>query len=346
MRRVAPVERGVMMPRSVAETGETRSLWLRTTLTTNADQRFASACLGCPDQRCARFTDAELGRETRVASPFAPDPAVCPTNALTRGGDGVMAVSADSCMGCGLCVVRCPVGAIHLEVGSAVARVERPAAAHYERRFVTPDEFVSDRTALASMIPSEAAPFHDASEVRSQVRRATPMVEGAMGQRALRMLTRNTFLLGGSAARLRNVGDNNAPAELLVDAGGDLLVVEVEPSTDVPDAVRRAVAGSAIAVARLGADRSEVSAVVVVPRLPNMRVEYYRVAQDVHDRLGLAVYGLPLALLLLAVRAGGGDLGNALGHFCYVDGSVDLAAVRERFGHPGDPAPIGLTPPK
>jgi NAD-dependent dihydropyrimidine dehydrogenase PreA subunit len=346
VRRVAPVERGVMMPRSVVESGETRSLWESTTLTTTADQTFASACLGCPDQRCARFTEAELGRETRVESPFAPDPAVCPTNAINRSDDGVMVVNEDGCIGCGLCAIRCPVGAIHLDVETAVARVEPPGLAHYVRRVLTPDEFEVHRTTIANMTPPEVAPFRDASGVHTQIRRAASMVEGAAGQRVLRLLTRNAFLLSGAAARLKNVGDNTAAAELLVDAGGDLLVVEVEPSTDVPDAVRRAVAGSAIAVARLGADLSEVSAAVVVPRLPNERVEYYRVAQNVYDRLGLVVYGVPLALLLLAIRAGGGELGNTLGHFCYVNGSVDVAAVRETFGHPGDPAPLGLIPPK
>jgi len=196
------------------------------------------------------------------------------------------------------------------------------------------------------LTPSEIAPFDDASGVRAQVRRAAPMVEGTTGQRVLRLLVRNTFLLSGAAARLKNVGDNNAAVELLVDGGGDLLVVEVEPSTDVPDAVRRAVAGSAIAIARLGADRSEVSAAVVVPRLPNERVEFYRIAQNIYDRLGLVVYGVPLALLLLAIRAGGGKLGSTLGHFCYVNGSVDVAEVGRTFGHPGDPAPLGLLPPK
>lgn len=335
-----------MVPKSVVKSGETRSLWESARLTTAAGQRFASACLGCPDQRCARFSEGELGRETRVESPFAPDPAVCPTNAINRSDDGVMVVDEDGCIGCGLCVVRCPVGAIHLDVKTAAARVERPGPANYERRVLTSDEFEAHRATIANMTPPEVVPFRDASGVYTQIRRAAPMVEGAAGQRVLRLLARNTFLVTGAAARLKNVGDNNAAAELLVDAGGDLLVIEVEPSTDVPDAVRRAVAGSAIAVARLGADLSEVSAAVVVPRLPNERVEYYRVAQNVYDRLGLVVYGVPLALLLLAVRAGGGALGSTLGHFCYVNGSVDVAAVRQTFGHLGDPAPLGLMPPK
>jgi len=330
----------------MVKSGATRSLWDSTMLTTTLNRRFTSACLGCPDQRCAHFSAVELGREVCVESSFTPDPAVCATDAISRGDDGVMVVDEKGCIGCGLCVVRCPVGAIHLDVETAVARIERPSAESYEQRFLSPEEFETHRTAIAGMTPLEVAPFGDASRVYTQLMRAMPKVEGAAGQRALRLLARNTFLLSGAAGRLKNVGDNSSAAELLVDGGGHLLIVEVEPSTDVPDAVRRAIAGVAIAVARLGADPSGVSAAVVVTRLPNERVEYYRVAQDVNDRLGLPVYGLPLALLLLAIRSGGGNLGMTLSQFCNVNGSIEMAEVQRTFGDPGDPVALGLTPPK
>lgn len=318
----------------------------RTALTTADGTGFASACLCCPDQRCARFTEDELARATRVESPYSPDPAVCPTDAIRRTADGTMTVAPDQCLGCGLCVVRCPVGAIHLDPKSAVAQVEHPTDAFYEVKTLTTKEFEVLRASLAGAMRTEQAPFVDAAWLGRQMLRASPMVEGAAGQRVLRMLVRNTFLLGGAAARLKNVGDNNAPAELLVDAGDDLLVVEVEPSTDVPDAIRRALAGCAVAIARLGADRDEVTAAVVVPRLPNVRVEYYRVAQDVYERLGIATYGIPLALLLLAIRAGAEDFARLLREFCYTNGSVDADAVSNVFGNLVDTVEVGLVPPK
>lgn len=345
MRRVAPLLDDVVIPRSPIELGAERTLFASTTLTATGSSQFASACLGCPDQPCARFTEVELARETSVESPYTPDPAVCPTYAISRGVGGTMMVDADNCLGCGLCVVRCPVGAVYLDPYSAAAHVERPSDDHYERVTMTLDEFDALRIALAEGMAAETVPFADAGRLSRQMLRAAPMVEGAAGQRVLRLLTRNTFLLSG-AARLKNVGDNNAAAELLVDAGDDLLVVEVEPSTDVPDAVRRVLAGCAIVIARLGANRDGVAAAVVVPRLPNVRVEYYRVAQNVYDRLGIAVYGVPLALLLLGIRAGGGDLARMLRHFCYTDGSVDTDAVVDIFGDVGDPAVVGLAPPK
>lgn len=39
---------------------------------------------------------------------------VCPVNAINRNGRGVMTVNTDKCIGCGLCVENCPLGAINL----------------------------------------------------------------------------------------------------------------------------------------------------------------------------------------------------------------------------------------
>ncbi|TYP47449.1 4Fe-4S dicluster domain-containing protein [Thermosediminibacter litoriperuensis] len=37
---------------------------------------------------------------------------VCPTSAITRTGDGVVAVDRDECIGCKLCISACPLGNI------------------------------------------------------------------------------------------------------------------------------------------------------------------------------------------------------------------------------------------
>jgi hypothetical protein len=145
---------------------------------------------------------------------------------------------------------------------------------------------------------------------------------------------------------LKNVGDNNAAVELLVDAGNDLLVIEIEPTTDIPDAVRRAIAGCAVVISRFGVDQTAVSAAVVLPRLPNERVEYYRVVRDVYERLGIVVHGIPVALLLLSIRTVGGDLDRKLKQFGDTHGPVQPALIAEAFGYTGGKASVGLEPAK
>jgi ferredoxin len=305
---------------------------------------FGSGCLGCPDEPCIRLAADELARSARIDSPYSPEPSVCPTDAIARHADGLARIEPGRCIGCGLCVVRCPVGAIWIDESTTTARVEPPTASAYEQVELPLTEFVDRREEVSDVLTLELPPF-DYRAVIAQVEKAAPTIESADGQRVLRLLARNTFLLSSAAARLKIVEDNNAACELIVDGSGPLLVVEVEPSGDVLDAMRRALAGCAIVISRYGVDRQGVRAALVVKRLPNERVDYYRVVGDVASRLGVETYTVPLAVILLAIRAGGVDLANRLDEFGVGDMSA-VHAIALQFGPVNDPARAGLMPPK
>lgn len=345
MKRVKPQAGGVFLPRLPVRGGE-RFFLAQTVLDYDDGSCSPSGCLACPDEPCISFSTDEVARPARVESPYSPDTAVCPTAAITRGVDGVAEVSPETCIACGLCVVRCPVGAISIDLDAGSAQVERPDVAVYERAEVDGPEFLARRDALGAMLAHEARPFSDASAVVRQVELATPMLDGQSGQRALRLLARNSFLLDGAAARLKNPGDNNAWCELAIDDGGRLLVVEVEPSGDVLDAMRRALSGCAIVISRYEVDREELAGGLVLHRLPNERVDYYRVVQDVRSRLGIVTFTVPLALLLLAVRAGGIGLAGRMDDLCTFDDGRSLAVIEGLFGSVDDPVGAGLAPTK
>lgn len=308
--------------------------------------QFTSGCLGCPDEPCIRFTPEELVRPARIESPCAPDSSVCPTGAIARGGDGFAEIDPTTCIGCGICAVRCPVGSIWVDQDSVIARVELPDTAAYERTDLDMAEFSVRRTEIAASLTVEVPPFDPPRLVVGQVERATPFVEGPAGQTVLRLLARNAFLLGSNAARLKIVGDNNAACELIVDDGAHLAIIEVEPSADALDAMRRVLAGCAIVIARYGVDRQDLIAALVIHRLPNKRVDYYSVAADVQSRLGLTTIAIPSAALLLAIRSGGvevAQLTQDLSAFGGLDGADALVA---RFGPIAEPGRAGLIPAK
>ncbi|MRR36721.1 hypothetical protein EG829_19065, partial [bacterium] len=69
---------------------------------------LTAACLRCMTPRCRKFDAAEV--PTMSADVHLE---VCPVRALGADANGVP-VAYDNCMGCGLCVLRCPVGAMSL----------------------------------------------------------------------------------------------------------------------------------------------------------------------------------------------------------------------------------------
>jgi ferredoxin len=279
-------------------------------------------------------------------SPYSPNHSVCPTDAIRRGVDGLAVIDTNSCIGCGLCVVRCPVGAIWVDEGTAVANVELPTAEAYEPRSAPEDAFTALRDSITGLLAPESLPYTSTVVLAPQIDRARQIIEGPSGQNVLRTLARNTFLLTGASARLKIVGDNNAACELLVDDGTDLLVVEIEAGADVLDAMRRVLAGTAIIVARYGLRLEDVTATLVINRMPNRRVDYYAVAADVQARLGLATITIPTAVLLLHIRAGGIGLATLMSDLSGLGNSGDVSALLSRFGAIDDPIEAGLVPAK
>src|SRR5579863_5245841 len=91
-------------------------------------QSGAGACLGCADTPCMKKRPIE-GQLPAAFKSFPGDPSqeVCPTQAL-HWNETTKAIEVTSdCVGCGLCAVRCPYGAIYLKDG-AKAVVTKPEA--------------------------------------------------------------------------------------------------------------------------------------------------------------------------------------------------------------------------
>jgi ferredoxin len=346
VKRIRPQSTLTSLPREPVTSGTTRSLVSPTILSSGSGIKFTSGCLGCPDEPCIKFTPQELVRPARIESPCAPDNSVCPTGAIARDFDGFANIDLATCMGCGICVVRCPVGAIWVDQGTVTARVEAPSAAAYERTDLDVQEFSRRRSNITDSLAEEVPPFEPSGFLVGQVERATPFVEGPAGQTVLRLLARNAFLLGTSAARLKIVGDNNATCELIVDNNAHLVIVEVEPSADALDAMRRVLAGCAVVIARYGVDRQDLIAALVIHRLPNKRVDYYSVAANVQSRLGLTTIAVPSAALLLAIRAGGVEVTQLAENLSGLGGTGGVDALVSRFGPILEPSRAGLIPAK
>jgi ferredoxin len=246
----------------------------------------------------------EVSAAVRVETPLSPETSVCPSDALSVSAMGAPVVDARACVGCGLCVVRCPVGAIKLNAASAVAEVCDDELWAYHACAHDPIVFADERSGISSRLRRERAPFADADLVRVQLARLDSGVQPLALQRVYRLLSRNAFLSLGASARLKNVGDNNAFAELAIGVAATLVLVEVEPKGDMLDALRRVVAGVAIVRSRYGVAAGDVIPCIVMDKLPNVRVDYYEAVQNAESRIGVSVRSIPAAALLLGIRSG------------------------------------------
>lgn len=281
-----------------------------------ADGRAGTGtCLGCGSAPCIEKDGSELILFGLLdAFPGDPRRDVCPTNAICWDSESSSAVViADNCIGCGLCISRCPYGAIGLSHG-LVARVE---ATDPDRLTVLesargehPDVTRSGR--IAELDAPAAANF--------------PSTVAALDDSSTTILVRNLLNEVGLNARTRRRGDTN----MRIDAVGFSrrkrpFVAEIETGAGVLESPRALLEDVAVLHSRYGYGVDEIDPVSVILSLPNVRSEYYRVISDIEAVLGLRcrtiTVGALVALLWNCARLDGFEVDA----FTVTDGSINLA---------------------
>ena len=248
-------------------------------------------CLGCHDTPCMILSVDDLTLP-EVLSAFPGDPTryVCPTRALSWNESGtVLVIDDELCIGCCLCVARCPYGAISSTVeGNAV--VEK-----------------SDPGGLTTMLDElEETTGHTKPEriglivpVRSPAMKRILGSMGSIGDTETTQFVRNLLIECGITCRTRRKGDTNMRIDGLVGfTNGRLGVLEIELGNSVLDSPRALLEDIAVLHGRYGIDVNSIEAVSVILGLPNARSEYFQVIADIEKVLGIRCRTLTIGALL------------------------------------------------
>lgn len=286
------------------------------TVVTLADGRAGvGSCLGCGSAPCMEKDDSELTLFGALdAFPGDPGRDVCPTRAIRWDGDNsVTVVVANDCIGCGLCISRCPYGAISLADGQT-ASIET----------ADPNELT---------VVGQANSEHPKVKRSGQISRldapaATnlPASVGALDDARTTLLVRNLLNEVGLNARTRRRGDTNMRIDAVgFSRRGKPFVAEIETGAGVLESPRALLEDVAVLHSRYGYAVGGIDPVSVILSFPNVRSEYYQVIRDIEKVLGLRcrtiTIGALVALLWNCARLDGFD-GDA---FTIGEGAIDLA---------------------
>ena len=250
--------------------------------------RGRGTCLGCHDAPCMEITKAQSRPDDRLgAFPTDPSRNVCPTDAIDwNNAAGRPSIDREGCIGCGLCAVRCPYGAITLSPdGVALIEGSDPDGITVPDTGASGPHLIIPRTGT---LGSLAAPFA----------RGMPNIVTTLTDTQGTLLARNMLTACGVTASMRRRGDTNIRMDgILRFASSQIGVVELETGAAVLESPRALLEDIAVLHSRFAVPIAEIIPVSLIGALPNVRGEYYRVIDDIAKVLDIQCRTLTLGVL-------------------------------------------------
>lgn len=255
------------------------------------------ACLGCLDPPCMQFSPEEIQCSQTPAFPHDASRQVCAAEALHWDWEqGTPAVDGERCIRCGVCVGRCPAGALYFQKGEVRVR-HTPAS----------------RQQPATVEPHTAALQKDQLQALEGVEKRGPLLAESdalmtdlyqklvrLNHRSHNLLVRNLLIALGCHSATPRIGDVYTRMDALYGAAdGSFGAVEVEFGKETLDASRAILDDIAVLFTRYGIPKAADRPLVVCLRLPNARQGYWQVVQDVKTVEQIAIGTLSVGALLL-----------------------------------------------
>lgn len=283
---------------------------------------IAGACVGCIDEPCRLVHQNEQVVPSLSSFSRSRNSALCPVEAMSWDNqDEVPVIDQDACIGCGLCVARCPVGAISMK--EHVASVATPTDSHLLHMLTSRSVSVAkseQRSQLTALPPIKATvPVQDDAEVVT-VSRKLKHVPEPMQRRAVR----SVLVAAGNTVAISRQGDVHTRMDGIYSNGSELGSLEVEFGNDSLESIRATLDDIAVLHCRYKLDLKKQDPLVVCLSLPRERQGYWQVISDISRVLGIEVRTVTFAALLLLVWNGKVADNQALSEFIPKFGSTSI----------------------
>jgi Fe-S-cluster-containing dehydrogenase component len=246
------------------------------------------------------YTDQELRLAIFNEFPSDLNSDVCPVKAISWPIDSdAPVINQDTCIMCGLCVTRCPVSAISLNVKKGAIINDEPN--NYFLLSDTSSKYRSEESLrLFSTCHTTGIIIRENDDLFRRIYERIVRVAPSQEAQFPNLLTRNLFLNLGIKSAMRRLGDTNIRMDLIIEPENFAIgTAEVELGNGVLDAPRNILDNIAILASRYKIKKDKILPVVVSLCLPNQRSEYWQVIKDISTVLGIYIGSFTIGALIL-----------------------------------------------
>ena len=254
----------------------------------------AASCINCDKQYCRRVDVEEIECEAFPNMSHHMNLDTCPTEAITSGENAVL-IDKDRCIGCGICVARCPIGALHISEGKAthnsdatiptITNKRSEESLARQQQYLTEIRDIKKKGAVRNESDSTIRKLQDEIEHLSQVNQ--------------NLLARNILISSGVSATVSRHGNVYLRMDGFYESDNTFGIMEIETGADMLD-VSRAILDDIVTLnARYGIKKEENKPLAIVLSLPNRRTDYWQVVKDIKDITGIEISTITYVGLLL-----------------------------------------------
>lgn len=298
-------------------------------ITFSDGKQSLGSCIRCSDFPCIEYSADELEIEVFKDFPADKNSNVCPTSAISWAqNNDSPTIDNEACIICGLCVGRCPVGAIYLDDKGAYVN-DKPNE-HFVIQQEPADPINTETTTeLFQTVRVNGIHLAENDDLLKKFREKFEIVAKKQGAQFPNHLARNLLIAVGVGAAMRRRGDVYLRMDLLLGPPGiQQGTGEVELGAEVLDAPRNILDSIAVLVARYELNKDDIVPLIVSLDLPNSRSEYWQFIKDVRDVLNVKINSITVGALIVTVwnRA---KIKISVGEELYID--IETPSLRHKI---------------
>ncbi len=253
-----------------------------------------SGCLNCVNPRCINITEKDIHCKEFESISHNMNRLVCPVNAIKSGPDSVT-IDEKRCIGCGLCISSCPVGAIYMKNGKAKVSLRDKKShilLHTDNVGVKKQQKYLEEIKIEKI---EGSFQNETDEVMKSVYKKIKK----MFQEEQNILVRNLLIKLGNHATLARQGNVYMRMDGFYSNECQSGVLEIETGKEMLDVSRAILDDVAMVDVRYNIKKKDDMPIAVVLCLPNRRTDYWQVIKDIKSIINIPIRTISIGALML-----------------------------------------------